>query len=246
MRNRPEGTVRDLARYAIAPILLASYPCVFLYRENADVLTLSSLPFPLVVCLVATSTCYLACYLILRKGISACNACLASMPFLFLYGALYGLLLRLDVAVILHQTLLPVVGVVAGYTAWFASRLEATAGGVVERAARFLIGGLLAYNVLSIAIVEYGKSAVARGSAPEQEAVQDGSFVGRRPDVYYILLDEFAGFDAVRAYSAAPWRKLVATSRSSAGCDMMSLCPPASASIRSWKPCAPAAPSTAS
>ena len=201
MRDRPADTVRDLTRHAIAPILLAFYPSVFLYRENAAILTLDSLPLPLAVSVAATLSCYLASYFIFRRrGINACNASLAAMAFFFLYGATYGMLLKIDVAVVFHQTLLPVMVVMAGYAAWFASRLQASSANAVEKGARFLLGGLVIYNVLAIAGVEYGKQAAARASAPEAIAGQNGSSVGVRPDIYYVLLDEFAGFDAIRAY----------------------------------------------
>ena len=201
MLDRPASAVRDLARYALTPILLALYPSVFLYHENAAILTLGSLALPLAVSLAATLVCYLASYFIFRRNsLNACNACLAFMPFFFLYGATYGMLLKLDVIEVFHQTLLPVIGVMAGYAAWFATRLGATSANSLEKGTRFLLCVLVAYNVLGIAGMEFGKLAAANASAHEAITGQDGTLAGRRPDIYYILLDEYAGFDAIRAY----------------------------------------------
>jgi rhodanese-related sulfurtransferase len=193
--------LRRYFTYLLAPLLLASYPVVFLYRQNARILHVSSMVLPLLVCLGICVLCYSLLFLLLRSAaVRAANASLGLiLPFL-LYGAAYAGLLDLDVVPVHHMTLLPGMALGAVYLARALARMRPSRAISVNRGVVFVLGALTAFNVVGIGSIELHKAAFAREDTESATGIGPTTDARSYPDIYYIVLDEFAGFDAVREY----------------------------------------------
>jgi len=182
-------------------MLLATFPVVFLYHENAGILNLSSMVLPLGVHVLLAVAAYTFLYFLCkRNAVAASNASVVFLLVFILYGTIYDLLLTADLFTVRHGTMLPVMLVAGGYLAYFVERIAPAGARSVQRASLVLTAGLIGFNAAGVLRVEYYKLVASReGSAPGSQTYNDGSPT-TRPDIYYIVLDEFAGFDAVREY----------------------------------------------
>jgi len=193
--------VKGAARYALAPVLLALYPSVFLYSQNAQILTLRSLRTPILICILVAVACYMGASLLLKGDhLAASNATLAFLPFFLVYGAIYELLLRADLIMVMHQTLLPALLVTGGYGGYLASRMREPAAGAANGILLLILGGLVTLNALGIAAAEVVKAYGNQEGITPLPTPQALSGEQVMPDIYYIVLDEYACFEAIRDY----------------------------------------------
>jgi hypothetical protein len=108
-------------------------------------------------------------------------------------------LLDLDVIRIKHYTVIPLVLMIALYTFFLIGRLKQPALVSLWKNLVLIAGLLVLYNVINIIPAE-----IKRWSAGETissaHAEQNLLLDEKAPDIYYIILDEFAGFQAMREY----------------------------------------------
>ena len=181
----------------IHPLLIAVFPIIFLYAQNPKEATWDQLLVPIAVSVLAAIALWMACMIVLRdKSKAALAASLVIFGF-FSYGRFYDLLGDWNVAFLhRHNLLIPLVILVCGYAVYFVSiahwnfRIAARVLNIVASALIVLnLGTILFYSAQGVK----GPSLVGTVQAADTSVATDNlSVVGAKPDIYYIILDEYA------------------------------------------------------
>lgn len=185
------------------PLLVAAYPVLFLFGQNASALQPDSLNLPLGATLLATTAAYLIFLLIQRKPASASLSAVAFALAYYGYGYLYHYLIKLDWFPVYHFMLLPVVFVAVGYAGYGLFYLKPEVTRALQNILLVTAAVLVTYNVAVTVPVEVNAvkaSPIEPKEAPTPAAAAVLGNSTRHPDIYYIVFDEYAGFDAIRQY----------------------------------------------
>jgi len=193
--------MRPFLRHLPVPVLIAAYPTFFLYQVNAAILAPSSILLPLAVCIIFAILVYGLWFAGNgRRAIVASNATVGFLASFLLYGSIYEGLLKADALPADHYRLLPVVLLLGLYAGLLLAKLRLPVALKVQQALCVILGGLILYNLAGVAVVEYRKSASAPRARPIATGTSEARAGDSAPDIYYIILDEFAGFNVVREY----------------------------------------------
>jgi hypothetical protein len=202
VENRP-GWLRHLRqwlKYFLPVLLLAIYPAIFHYSNNAANLLPGDLGLQVLLYTAIALLVYgLASALFHRSLLKAANTALGFLIFFNLYGVLYGFLLKLDIVRVEHYTLLSFFLLLALYAAWFISKLPEKPASILWKAAVLIFGVLSLFNLIRIVPAEIAKARLD-SSLKLQETAQQVAGDTAQPDIYYIILDEFVGLKAMREY----------------------------------------------
>jgi hypothetical protein len=195
-RGGQAGTLRtgvDWSAIPIHPFLVAAYPIVFLFAANADEqVTLDPLWTPLALAVGATAVVLVALALLLRDWLRAALLTTVALVGFFGYGHAWNAastVLSNQWPLIIAWGLLLVVGFVA---AWPAGPIivPVTRGlNVVAVLALILNGGGMAGTMVAL-----GSVNATTGVSEIELAPPDPQDL---PDVYYIILDRYAGPSAL-------------------------------------------------
>lgn len=182
------------------PVLFAAIPTLYHYSNNVEKLTLLNLSRMLTFNAVVAVAVYAALVGIFRfHPVKAANAAFVFLIFFNIYGAAYRYLLHADVIRVRHYTLLPLTIMLAVYSILFIAQLEHP---VLARVWKALLQGvclLVVFNLIQILPAEAKRWGHGRAAASLAAQAESTAFEGL-PDIYYIVLDEFAGFQAMREY----------------------------------------------
>lgn len=196
---RPKQLIPDL-KFALLPLLAAVYPAIFLYSNNVSILTISSLTSALI--LYSGIAIVVFIFFLLVEKFDANKAAVAAFIFLIffhIYGILYHRLLQWDRVQVEHYTVLPLVILVGIYAALLVVRLKPSYLRSFWKGAVLVLGVLIVFNLVTIIPAELEKrqnNQTSVAAQTDQAAAADEN----HPDIYYIVFDEFAGFDAMRKY----------------------------------------------
>jgi hypothetical protein len=188
----------------LAPVLLSIYPTLVLYQVNSDLLEIGDL-FSLVIPLTIFAIMIYSAIFLWRGGdvSRVSNAVLILLIVFFLYGPTFDFLWDLDLFTVDHRTLLPVMVLLGVYVALLFIRLRERQSRFIQQGARVILGSLVVLNLLMIAPVEMEKHRAARALSlaleknPSQPLPPTSA---REPDIYYLVIDEAAGFDVIREF----------------------------------------------
>jgi len=182
------------------PLLMAVFPVLFLYGNNVTKLLLESLGRALLLYSALVIMIFgIACILFKGQVIKAANAAFVFLIFFNLYGIVYSFLIEKDLFWVDRYTLLPFFLLLAIYASWFATKLDPAK---FWNGAVLVIGALVVFNLVKIVPGEIQKQRMAN----EKEAVAQTDTSpnvkanNNYPDIYFIIFDEFAGFDTMRSY----------------------------------------------
>jgi hypothetical protein len=197
------GWAKRVAPYVgffLLPFLAAVYPVLFHYGNNAGILSLSSLFRQLPLLVGISLGVYILWLAAARKRpAEAANAAFVFLLFFNIYGLIFDGLRQWDRVRVEHYTLLAGVLLFGGYAAWLAGRVGGGKSLRLWQGACFVVGMLIAFNLAKIIPEEVNKARIRNEeilNASAQSTVPDEAY----PDIYYIILDEMAGFTAVREY----------------------------------------------
>jgi hypothetical protein len=194
--------VKNFTRPIILPLLLAVIPTLYHYSNNVEKLTVLSLMWMLGFNVILAILFYFIFAVFNNfQPIKTAITTFVFLIFFNVYGLLYKNLIDLDVIRIKHYTLLPLLLMMAIYSAWLITRLKSP---MLVSIARSLIGiaaVLVALNVINIVPAEIIRWK-NRTSTALLDTHAESTPAKTPPDIYYIVLDEFAGFQAMREY----WR----------------------------------------
>jgi hypothetical protein len=184
------------------PLLAGAYPILFLFGHNALNLPLGSLIFPLGATLLAAAAAYGIFFAFQRRPIHASLSATAFVILFFAYGFLAQALVGGDRFRVDHFPLLPAALVIAGYAGYAIARLKPAIAAGLQRILLLVTAVLVVANLALAAPAEYNKArqaaqAIVPVTGTEAEAA---SATQTLPDIYYIIFDEYVGFDAMRDY----------------------------------------------
>lgn len=189
-------------KLAFLPLLVAIYPALFHYANNVVITLLSSLLRILLYHSILAVGAYLVFLLFYRRRpIQAAIGAFVFLVFFNTYGILYNYLLKVDVIQIEHYFMLPLIIMMAIYAAWLIGKLSDSNLTRIWNAATMVLAVLVLFNIVRIIPPELEKAQqtalAASSSAQEAAASSSGA---EYPDIYYIVLDEFSGFEPMRQY----------------------------------------------
>jgi len=192
--------IREYCGPLVLPILLALVPTSYHYANNVEKLTVVNLFRMLGFNIVIAIAMYLILMALHRfQAIKAANAASVFLIFFNVYGIVYRYLLHLDAIRIKHYTFLPLTLVASIYAILFITKVKQSELVEVWKYLLLVVSALVLFNFVKIIPAEIKKSQVditeAPLSHPEEMPPAEHS-----PDIYYIVLDEFAGFQAMREY----------------------------------------------
>jgi hypothetical protein len=180
----------------VHPLFFAIYPALFLFARNADLFPLRELVGPAVVLLALMLALWGALALTLRNRHLAAILATLSWMFFFSYGHLKNMLLWLtdyDFDLVRNRYLLPILVVIfLLVVVWFIQkRLQLH----FWTRAFNVVGALL----LIVSVLQIGVEQIAEGEPATDELLFDsGISDSRKPHIFYIILDGYAGEDVLR------------------------------------------------
>lgn len=175
-------------------VLLGAYPVLFLFAQNlADQVTLEPMWVPLFVCTAGAAALLVGFYALRRDWARAGLMASALLVMFFSFGHIWNL-----VSGVLDQRWL----LAAIWLVWGAALVQlAWRGGPwVPRTTKILniaVGILVLFNVITIGAY-VAATKVFAGMSGEMPNVHVGA--AGRPDVYYIILDRYAGESTLREF----------------------------------------------
>jgi hypothetical protein len=182
--------------------LIGIFPIIYLYNQNSAILNLSSLLLPLVILLVI-STCMSIIFSIIYKN-SPINSWLSSsisILFFTLYGLVYDHLLEINVFQVDHATLIPFYLFIFIVLVRFVTRRIIVKSEIIYNALIFILSGLIVFNIASVIPAESRKYNNLHNTSVVVNPLTNNEKLNQiRPDVYFIVLDESVGFNAIRDY----------------------------------------------
>lgn len=192
----------NLSRFAkpfLLPLFIAVYPAFFHYGNNLRLLLLQSLLQALVFYLFLAVVIYVLFLILIKQAFKTANAVFIFFVFFHTYGIFYNHSLELDIFQAEHYTLLPFFMLLAIYASWLVSKINASYSIHFWNGLAFIMGMLLVFNIIKIVPVEMEKNAKSTANASMTPAASNLSAQGY-PDIYYIIFDEFSGFEPMRKY----------------------------------------------
>jgi hypothetical protein len=182
------------------PLLLAVTPTLYHYSNNVEKLTLASLYRMLVFNVILAVLTYIVCLFFAKfQALRAANAAFIFLIFFNVYGLLYRYLLALDIIRVKHYTLLPLILLLTVYGMGFLARRKDALQTSLWKYLFFVVSFLVLFNMVKIAPAEMEKWSrdATTASLDGQTLVSTGK---KSPDIYYIIMDEFEGFQGMREY----------------------------------------------
>ncbi|MBI2832064.1 MAG: sulfatase-like hydrolase/transferase [Chloroflexi bacterium] len=180
----------------IHPVLLAFFPILFLYANNVSELRASQIIIPLAVSLGLALPMWLLFGLLFRDRGKAGLAASIFILLFFTYGHFYNQLEKWNVFVPGHGYLLSITLLVFGYSVYFLRRARRDFK-TTTRVLNVAAAALVAINAFTG--ISYQISA-AQLSAPRTNSGESAPPVvmSGLPDIYFIILDEYANPDTVK------------------------------------------------
>jgi hypothetical protein len=194
-----------VGKYILLPLMAGIYPILFHFANNLGVLGLppfSQLGDLFIVLLLIPLAAFFLFYVIFRgQEILASIAGFIFVILFNLYGILFTWLHGLDVIQIEHYQFLPFFILLTIYMAWYISRQMVMRFSFrIWSATAIIVLSLFIVNLAKIVPYEIRQSQAAKMNATSSPAVQSAASDNNYPDIYYIIFDEFAGFDSIRNY----------------------------------------------
>jgi hypothetical protein len=183
------------------PLLLAAFPILFLYVHNINEISASQMWLPLAISVAAGLVLWAILSVILRSLAKAGLTTAIFLLFFFSYGRLYDALENWGTFVPQHAYLLPGMLFVWGYCVYFIARAKRDFR-ITARVLNIVAAALIAINLFNIASYEIKLArlnAQTPGQAPGQ-TVSNSIRHGALPDIYFIILDEYAHPDTMKEY----------------------------------------------
>jgi hypothetical protein len=184
----------------LLPILFGIIPTLYHYSNNVEKLVLANLSRMLLFNVLLVFVFYL--FIALFNRFHAIRTAVMTFVFLIffnIYGLAYRYLIDLDVIRLKHYTFLPLVLMFVIYILFPIGKLKNSALGSIWKNLVHIAGLLVLYNLINIVPAEIKRwsteETISSTHAQENPSVDENA-----PDIYYIILDEFAGFQAMREY----------------------------------------------
>lgn len=187
----------------IHPLLFAIFPIVFLYAHNIGETSVRDVLVPLLFSVSGALLSWFFLSLLLKNTLKAGLATTIFALLFFSYGRFYDLLGNWNVTVARHAYLLPAALLLWGYCVYFI-KMARTDFGTLSKLLNVVAVALISVNLAGIALHNIRVPRPASGSHLEQQNVAaartNPGEPGTMPDIYYIILDEYAHPDTMLDY----------------------------------------------
>lgn len=200
-----DGPIRRVGWSALPlhPLLIATFPVLFLFVENAvQQVTLSPLWGPLAACVAIAAGTLILCALLLRDAMRGALLATLLLALFFSFGHVWNLV----GPTIGDRNLLAagwaVLGVIAAMLAWRAGRWAVPANRFLNLASALMV----AFNLVQVLGFATGIDRLIPGGG--EAVVPQVQDIGRRPDIYYVILDRYASAETLErlyAYDNGPF-----------------------------------------
>lgn len=187
-------------RGLLLPVLVAFYPVIFLYSHNTNVLQPGSLALPLVAALIVACIAYGMFFFFRHQQVSASLSAAIFIVFFCSYGALYRWLGNFNHLPLSHITLLPFTILIACVLGYLISRIKPKTAASVQSILLLVALGMVCFNIVAAIPTEIRKARLQQPQKPIGIPAVGITAAKKYLDIYYIVLDEYAGFDAIRGY----------------------------------------------
>ncbi|MCQ3937557.1 MAG: hypothetical protein DPW18_10995 [Chloroflexi bacterium] len=201
----PGGKMLEVVKRGILPLLLALYVPVLHYANNAVMLLLPSLFRMVMLSIVAAVVIYILFFMIGRRVVESANAAFVFLIFFHTYGLTLDFLITANVPFLAtNRYLFPVFLLIALLVSWFTWKMGEPRSSRFWNSAVFIVGMLILINAVSIVSAEI-KKMPDWGAAPTPVlASTSKTQMQDYPDIYFIVFDEFSGFQPMREYWKNP------------------------------------------
>jgi hypothetical protein len=183
------------------PLLLAAFPILFLYAYNISETSANQIWLPLGVSVAATLVLWAVLSLALRSLAKAGLAVGVLLVFFFSYGRIYDVLDYWGLFVPKHAHLFPVTLFIWGYCVYFISRARRDFR-VTTRLLNVVALVLVVINLFNIGSYHIRLARVSDEQLEQRtgQTSADPSELSDLPDIYFIILDEYAHPDTVKEW----------------------------------------------
>jgi len=182
----------------VLPLAMSIYLPLFHYSNNADILLLPSLWRVLLAFILIMLVVYTVVLAIVKRDFECASVVTTIiMAFFSFYGLLYTLFIKTDVIQVEHYTLLPVYLLLAVYACWAGAK---TARQPIWKAASYILLALNLFNIIKIIPAETEKFQHTRSIQLNSSSISNSSSRANSPDIYYLIFDEAASFNAIRDF----------------------------------------------
>lgn len=202
-KSSQSGYLKNYLKYFLLPFLVSIFPTLFYYANNVQKLNLPYLWRAIFTYFLLPVVIYLLTLMIYRKKpLRAANAAFVFLVFFNSYAFLETFLIKLDWFAVRFYTTTPIVMVLVYYSVWLLNKLKSSVAEKIWGAASLMLTGLIIFNLITIVPVELNRKANLDQSlsGPSQGNLSEPTVNGKKPDIYYILFDEFSGFEPMREY----------------------------------------------
>jgi hypothetical protein len=190
--------------FFIFPLLIAIYPIIFLYSNNVQELLLSQIYVPIAITLVVTLIFWTLLSFLLKDILKAGIIITIFIVFFFTYGILFDWLVSLDLFTIKHRHILPIVFFIAAYLGYFVHLIKSrelivnTAKILTVIVAVLLVSSIITIIPYDIKKMEYANRNAVYEKNPSIENQSPVNQSSEYPDIYYIILDEYASSSTIK------------------------------------------------
>jgi len=184
----------------ILPVLVASYPIVYLYSQNVQIVSSSQLVLPLSIAWVGSLILWAIFSLIIKDTKKGGIISAVFVVFFFAYGHLFDWATSISALEIRHRHFLPIILFIAGYIGYFiAVTKKPELFKNVFKVSCVAVAFLLVVNIVPIIPVELQKSqmGIHQSSTSPGTVPRIADSAANYPDIYYIVLDEYASFETL-------------------------------------------------
>jgi len=185
--------------WVIHPFLFAVFPIIFLFATNIDIVPAEEIILPILITLLAAFSLWISLGFILKnKNKSGLIVSLGLLLF-FSYGHFY-ILFELNSAVIPHLILLPIFLIVFIIATYFLIKTKNKLKNATT------IVNFVALTLVAISMINVGTYYLDMNNFVEPTRVDSDTdidaakIMGSYPDIYYIILDEYADTDMLMKY----------------------------------------------
>jgi hypothetical protein len=189
--------------FSLLPILVSVYPTIFHYGNNDNLVLFSSFLKTLMIMASVGILVYGVSIVIFRSPpVQSANAAFVFLIFFNTYGWLFHFILGLDRIRVSHSIILPLFIVIGLYTAWFITHLNDIPSRRIWTSLIGILGVLVIFNLIRTIPYQIQKANI---QTQESQSVIVNSRAAvstnqKHPDIYYLVFDEMAGFEAIRNY----------------------------------------------
>lgn len=199
MKNTVANRAFLRAFSAVHPILFAVFPVLFLYAHNITEASADMVLVPILSSVLGALLLWLLLSFVLRSTLKAGLATTILVVLFFSYGRVYDVLVRWDVFVPRHSYLLPTMVFAWAYCVYLI-KIARTDFRNTAKALNVVAAALVFMNIFIIAFHEIGQPS---GHSQTRNEAIAGTYSGdpdSMPDIYYIILDEYAHPDTMLEY----------------------------------------------